>query len=92
MKTARANIVVQGMVQGVGFRYYACHHAERLGLFGYVQNLYNGDVEIEVEGDPGMIQTLIDAVKVGPRSSRVTNAIVNWKEPRGEYHSFNITG
>ncbi len=92
MQTARANIVVQGMVQGVGFRYYTYHHAERLGLCGYVQNLYTGDVEIEVEGDKGMIHTFIDAVKAGPRSARVTNTIVNWKEPTGEYRSFNITG
>ena len=92
MKNTRANIVVQGMVQGVGFRYFTYHHAQRLGLNGFVRNLYTGEVEIEVEGDRGMIYELIDTVKAGPRSAHVTNTIINWKEPAGDYHSFNIAG
>src|SRR3989339_369237 len=40
-----------GHVQGVGFRYTAQELAGRYALFGYVQNLPNGDVEVVVEGE-----------------------------------------
>ncbi len=45
-----AHIIVRGLVQGVGFRYFAYRHAVNLGLTGWVRNLYNDDVELEVEG------------------------------------------
>ena len=37
---------ISGSVQGVGFRYYACREAMRLGLSGWVRNLPDGDVEV----------------------------------------------
>lgn len=89
---ACANIIVQGVVQGVGYRYFTEHHAIKLGLTGYARNLYTGEVEVEVEGDRSLIEELISVLKVGPRSGRVTNLIVNWKPPEGNYHSFEITG
>ena len=47
----RAEIVVGGLVQGVGFRYYAYQEAELRGLKGYVKNLYSGQVHSVVEGE-----------------------------------------
>ncbi len=48
METQRRHIVVSGRVQAVGFRYYAKLAADELGVTGWVQNLDNGDVEMEV--------------------------------------------
>ena len=87
-----AHIIVQGTVQGVGFRYFTSRHAIQLGLVGFAQNLYTGEVEIEVEGEKGMVDELIKILKVGPRSGRVTNLIINRKPPKGIYDSFKITG
>lgn len=45
----RKHIVFYGRVQGVGFRYYAVNKANQLGLTGWVKNLPNGTVEMEVQ-------------------------------------------
>ena len=52
MKKVRKHIIFSGRVQGVGFRYTSCYLARPLGLTGWVKNLWNGDVEMEVQGDP----------------------------------------
>ncbi|MBU4444237.1 acylphosphatase, partial [bacterium] len=48
-----AEIVVRGMVQGVGYRYFAYRKANQYGLCGYVKNLPRDDVQCEVEGEEG---------------------------------------
>ena len=51
----RKHIIFYGRVQGVGFRYYAVQKANQLGLTGWVKNLYDGSVEMEVEGEEPLI-------------------------------------
>jgi acylphosphatase len=85
-----AFIRVQGMVQAVGFRYFVYRVAIRLGLNGYVRNAYDGNVEIEVEGDRSLIEELIKDVKVGPRAAHVTGVSVEWKDPQNQFHYFDI--
>ena len=87
---ARVKITVKGVVQGVGFRWFVEREANKLQLMGYVKNLYNGDVEAEVEGADGLIKDFIRTVKIGNSSSRVSGADVEWKEYSGKYSSFNI--
>ena len=53
------HILFYGRVQGVGFRYYAVQKANQLGLTGWVKNLYDGSVEMEVEGQEELIDQLI---------------------------------
>ncbi|MFQ5825099.1 MAG: acylphosphatase [bacterium] len=83
-------LTIKGMVQGVGFRWFVIREANILGLTGYVKNLYNGDVEIEAEGERGRIEELIKSVKKGPTLSRVVDVIVEWKEYTQKYTSFEI--
>ena len=73
-------MIVEGLVQGVGFRWFVGRHAESLGLNGFVSNLYNGNVEIEAVGERGLIEELIKQVKVGPRSAHVSNLKIEWIE------------
>lgn len=86
----RAEIVVNGLVQGVGFRYFVYSKAENLGLKGYVKNLYTGEVYIVVEGEKFLIEDLFKRVKVGPLSAHVRNASINWTEPTNEFTRFEI--
>ena len=86
-----AKITVSGLVQGVGYRYFTRHHAVSFGLKGYVKNLYNGDVETEVEGERGTVEMLIKELKVGPPMSRVNDLQIEWEKYTGKYNSFNIT-
>ena len=55
----RKHIIFYGRVQGVVFRYYAVQKANQLGLTGWVKNLYDGSVEMEVEGQEELIDQLI---------------------------------
>lgn len=56
-------IIVFGRVQGVGFRYSAINMAKSLGLKGYVRNLYNGTVELEIEGPEASVDAMINWCK-----------------------------
>ena len=91
MAIRRARIIVRGLVQGVGFRYFIYRHARMLGLRGYVRNLPSGrEVEIVVEGDEASIQRLIEAARRGPPLAIVESIEVEWEEPRDEFETFTI--
>ena len=81
MGLVRAHIIVEGLVQGVGFRWFVARQADSLGLKGVVRNLYDGNVEIDASGDRSLIEELIRHVKVGPRGARVVNLKIEWKDP-----------
>lgn len=55
----RKHIIFYGRVQGVGFRYYSVYKSRQLGLTGWVRNLYDGTVEMEVQGEKQVIDQLI---------------------------------
>jgi hydrogenase maturation protein HypF len=82
-------IVVEGVVQGVGFRPYAYTLAERHGLSGWVRNTARG-VEIEVEGTPGALSAfLASLVLEAPPLACIDRVRVEEVSPRG-YQSFEI--
>jgi len=62
---------VTGTVQEVGFRYFTQRKASRLGLVGYVRNMPNGSVELEVEGERDVVDAFLDSVRAGPPGSRI---------------------
>lgn len=72
----RVHILVTGLVQGVGFRYFTVMKAGSLKLAGWVRNRYDGSVEIEAQGSRGKVAQLISAVKQGPRYARVDHVDV----------------
>ena len=54
MNVVRKHIIFSGRVQGVGFRYTA-----------WVKNLWDGDVEMEVQGDEASISRLVERLHEG---------------------------
>ncbi len=88
MHTA-AHMVVEGLVQGVGFRWFVARHAQALGLTGYVSNRHDGRVEIEVAGERGLVEELIKHVKIGPRSAHVTNVHLEWANETDAHHQYS---
>lgn len=46
----RKHMIFSGRVQGVGFRYRASYAARGLNITGWIQNLWDGTVEMEVQG------------------------------------------
>jgi acylphosphatase len=86
----RAKIIVNGLVQGVGYRYFVMKHADNLNLKGYTQNLFTGEVLTEVEGEDSLILELIKQLKIGPSKSHVANCFVEWSENINEFKRFEV--
>ena len=61
----RRYIRFSGAVQGVGFRYRACHAAEAVGATGWVSNEYDGSVSMEIQGTEAQIDAVIQAIERG---------------------------
>ena len=61
----RRHIVFRGWVQGVGFRYRACHAASLYGCTGWVRNEWDGSVTMEIQGTPDRIEQVIWSIRAG---------------------------
>lgn len=85
-----AEILVSGIVQGVGYRYFVRRVAAPLTLKGYVLNTPDGGVKVRVEGEKTSIQDLIKHLRQGPMGARVDDVKVNWGNYVGKYKDFSI--
>ncbi|MGA2260201.1 MAG: acylphosphatase [Acidobacteriota bacterium] len=85
-------IIVHGMVQGVGFRYFVQRVGKRQGLVGDVCNLPDATVEIVVEGTPGLIEEFIGEVRKGPPMAHVERLEIHDIAVSGRYRTFMIEG
>ncbi len=63
---------VSGIVQGVGFRYFAQRMATRLGISGYTRNLNDGRVEVYAIAPAESLAALRAALERGPQSASVS--------------------
>ncbi len=59
----RLHVYFSGRVQHVGFRYTAYYFTRDLYLTGWVDNLSDGRVEMEVQGNPLQVQKLLSRLK-----------------------------
>ena len=91
MEKSSAYILVHGMVQGVGFRYFALQQAQSLGITGYVKNRVDGTVESRVEGQRPYIEAYISALESGPGYADVTHVDVDWLPFENKYKHFTIS-
>jgi acylphosphatase len=89
MRAAR-RFVIGGVVQGVGFRWFAQAAATREGVTGYVMNRQDGRVEAYVEGDRDAVTRVERALRNGPAGARVTSVEASDEDPAGAYTSFSI--
>lgn len=66
-------LVIQGQVQGVGYRDWMVRTAIGLGLAGWVRNRLDGSVEALVAGPEAGIAAVIALCRDGPRRAIVTS-------------------
>ena len=66
------HVVIHGVVQGVGFRYWTEDTARRHGVAGWVRNRRDGTVEAVFAGSAGAVAAMIADCRDGPSSARVT--------------------
>lgn len=83
--------VIEGRVQGVGFRWFACDVAAREGATGWVRNLPDGRVEALVEGESDAVTRIERALRTGPAGARVERVSVLDEERSGAYRTFTIS-
>ncbi|MGE5251952.1 MAG: acylphosphatase [Bacteroidota bacterium] len=90
-EAVRAHIWVKGLVQGVGFRAHVEYSARRIGgLTGWVRNVGDDTVEAVAEGARAGVEQLIEAMRQGPRASRVEDTRVEWEPTTGEFTLFGV--
>jgi acylphosphatase len=69
------HFLIQGRVQGVGFRWFVHREASGLDLSGWVRNTEDGDVEVVAHGNEADLAELRASLRRGPRGSRVDRLI-----------------
>lgn len=82
--------IVSGIVQGVGFRYFAQRSAARHQITGYVKNLEDGSVEAFVQGGEKQVIAFRDDLAAGPRYSNVESLEETVLEPNRAFSTFRI--
>src|SRR5271166_3781357 len=64
-------VLVEGAVQGVGYREFTRRAALRLNVSGWVRNRSDGAVEALIRGPPAAVEALIAEMHRGPRFAMV---------------------
>ncbi len=88
------HFLIQGRVQGVGFRWFVHREASELDLRGWVRNTEDGDVEVVASGSAEELAELRQSLRRGPRGSRVDCLIEHYlddNEAKG-LNAFRIEG
>ncbi len=69
------HLVIEGRVQGVGFRYSTQQQASLLNLCGWVKNRRDGRVELVAQGAPEDVDAFLMWCRSGPRYAQVTRCV-----------------
>ena len=85
-----ADIVVSGVVQGVGYRMFVVKTAGQLELTGQVKNMPSGQVRIEAEGQRSRMESLIKELYTGNPWASVKNIHTEWGRYTGRFYTFKI--
>jgi acylphosphatase len=86
----RLHAIVEGRVQGVGYRYFVVEVAELLGVTGWVRNRWDDSVEVVAEGKHATLDKLLEALRRGPRMADVSKVKVDWEATTGEFGGFRV--
>ncbi len=88
------HFLVQGRVQGVGFRWFVQREAAELDLRGWVRNTEEGEVEVVAAGSVEDLAELRASLHRGPRGSRVDHVIEHYlaDSEAADLSSFRIDG
>lgn len=86
----RVHLIIEGRVQGVGFRYFTLDLANKFRVVGWVRNTYHDEVEIIAEAEKDVLENWMQHLKRGPAHSKVINVKIDWSEATGEFSKFSI--
>jgi Acylphosphatases len=86
----RVHVFIEGIVQGVSFRYYTYKLAKKYKVNGWIRNLPDGRVEAVFEGDKSSVDKLVEFCKKGPEGALVTNIEIIQEKFLNEFKNFEI--
>ncbi|HDQ26097.1 MAG TPA: acylphosphatase [bacterium] len=89
-KPAGFKLLVTGRVQNVGYRYYCLRAADALGLKGWVRNLPDGSVEMEVFGGETALNEFIEDVAGDKAGFKINGVVKEAAEHNPETEGFII--
>lgn len=87
-----------GEVVGVGFRAWAVIEAKKIGVSGWIRNVYNrpdifgvrGGVEVVIQGEENRVKQMVKKLKEGPPAAIVIDIQIFWEIPEKIYSIFEI--
>lgn len=83
-------VLVEGFVQGVGYRDFVQRRARHFGLIGDVMNLPDGRVRVRAEGRHEVLEEFVKELEKGPPLARVRRLSLNWFPATSRFDSFRI--
>lgn len=86
----QGRLVLRGMVQGVGYRYFVLRKAKEFDVTGLVRNIPSGEVEVIAEGKKEEVEKFFQEIKQGPVSAHITSYVEEWYPFSGLYSDFRI--
>lgn len=86
----RLHVIVDGIVQGVGFRFFVLNHGRQMQLSGWVRNKFNGTVEILAEGHRHVLEKFLVLISQGPSHAQVEKTDVSWLEAQSNLPPFTV--
>lgn len=94
----QAHIFIKGKVTGVFFRALMSQEASRVGVTGWVRNIYKNaqvfgelpGVEAVLQGEKDAIAQIIRWARKGPPNADVADVIVEWEDETEVFNSFEI--
>ena len=86
----QSHVLIEGRVQGVGFRHFTKVNAEEVGVYGWVKNLPDGRVEAVFAGPIDHIREMVNRCERGPGASRVDDIDVTVEEAEEEFEQFEV--
>ncbi len=90
MKQVRLRILIEGRLQAMNFRFNAQKQANRLGLVGFVRNLSDGRLEIEVQGEEKKVEKMLYWCQDEPHGHQIKNILFRYDEPLNRYSDFTV--
>jgi acylphosphatase len=75
MSGAICRVIIQGRVQGVGYRAWVEHRARAHALEGWVRNRTDGSVEALFSGPQDVVADMVALCRRGPSSARVAAVV-----------------
>jgi acylphosphatase len=90
MKRVQARILIEGRLQSMNFRLQTQRQAQKLDLVGFVRNLADGRIEIEVQGNEEKIEEMLTWCQQEPHSRHIKSIFYRYEKSNKHYDEFNV--